>query len=537
MRTVSSCSAAHQGLAILPRRCRLRRRDEARADDDALRAERERGDDAAPVDDAARGDDRDLHRVDHLRHERERADLARVPAGLGALRGHHVGAGRFGADRVLHLARSSPRSSCPRRFISGDVLLRHGEPGDEDAYVLVEEHGEVRLDHLRNAAPAGRPRTAASSACACVRISARRSVGRQVRRPHDAEAAGVRHRRDERRHRDAAHARETDRHTRCRRDRTPASAAATAPGDRLTRADLHGMDSRRRPRWESRRPHVAMTVPLSLSSSASGQITDRPDDPRQGLEPLALMEVAARRALDDAGVARRRVVCRRHAGRRDERLPRLRRHRDACWPPASALQPRANHPQHVGRQHAAVAGEPPVRRDRGGPHGGRAAGGRRGVPHHARARQGGHGKPMDAAGRDRTVPRWGDARPGTSDVESRHGLREAYVTFALYRERVPRRARSVDLASNATSSAPSPSAARRIAAASAYAWFRDGKPAATLVTVATGEPHGRVPLPQVPERHHGGEPGRGPPPGERGGGASPRHRREPLGLSVGRAST
>src|SRR5262245_61112170 len=33
----------------------------------------------------------------------------------------------------------------------------------------------------------------------------------------------------------------------------------------------------------------------------AGQITDRPDDPGKGLEPLTLMEQAARRALDDAG--------------------------------------------------------------------------------------------------------------------------------------------------------------------------------------------------------------------------------------------
>ena len=32
-----------------------------------------------------------------------------------------------------------------------------------------------------------------------------------------------------------------------------------------------------------------------------GQTVDRPDDPRRGKEPLALMEDAARRALDDAG--------------------------------------------------------------------------------------------------------------------------------------------------------------------------------------------------------------------------------------------
>src|SRR5262245_66357156 len=46
-----------------------------------------------------------------------------------------------------------------------------------------------------------------------------------------------------------------------------------------------------------------MTSPLPVLLGA-GQITDRPDDPRDGLEPLALMETAARRACDDARAGR-----------------------------------------------------------------------------------------------------------------------------------------------------------------------------------------------------------------------------------------
>src|SRR5262245_22935737 len=45
-----------------------------------------------------------------------------------------------------------------------------------------------------------------------------------------------------------------------------------------------------------------MTPPLPVLVGA-GQIVDRPADPREGLEPLALMEAAARRALDDAATS------------------------------------------------------------------------------------------------------------------------------------------------------------------------------------------------------------------------------------------
>ena len=45
-----------------------------------------------------------------------------------------------------------------------------------------------------------------------------------------------------------------------------------------------------------------MSRPLPVLVGA-GQITDRPEDPRLGLEPLALMEAAALRAFDDATLA------------------------------------------------------------------------------------------------------------------------------------------------------------------------------------------------------------------------------------------
>src|SRR5204863_9438674 len=53
---------------------------------------------------------------------------------------------------------------------------------------------------------------------------------------------------------------------------------------------------RARDDWSS----VAMSMKSPLLVGA-GQVLDKPADPRDGLEPLALMETAARRAFDDAG--------------------------------------------------------------------------------------------------------------------------------------------------------------------------------------------------------------------------------------------
>src|SRR5262249_51163098 len=66
---------------------------------------------------------------------------------------------------------------------------------------------------------------------------------------------------------------------------------------------LHGKDFRRRPWHCQGARHPRMTAPLPVLLGA-GQFTDRPDDPRDGLEPLALMETAARRACDDAHAGR-----------------------------------------------------------------------------------------------------------------------------------------------------------------------------------------------------------------------------------------
>ena len=52
----------------------------------------ERRHQAAAVEEAAGGDHRDVHRVDHLRQQHRGGHAARVPAGLAALHDHRVGA-------------------------------------------------------------------------------------------------------------------------------------------------------------------------------------------------------------------------------------------------------------------------------------------------------------------------------------------------------------------------------------------------------------------------------------------------------------
>jgi acetyl-CoA C-acetyltransferase len=227
-----------------------------------------------------------------------------------------------------------------------------------------------------------------------------------------------------------------------------------------------------------------MTPPAPLVVGA-GQVVDRPDDPRAGLEPLALMETAARRALDDAAASRLvdaidtvAVVVNVFHDYGDTAA--LLAERLGC-PPGRRLvttwggntpQSLVNHlcdeiaAERIGL--ALVAGGEAVATIR--------ALGKLGVT------------PAWTAHRDTDVPRWGDARAGVSDLESTHGAREAYVTFALV-ENAFRAARgqSLDAATREIGVFAERSAA--IAAANPYAWFRDAKRAPTLTTVA---PHNRM---------------------------------------------
>src|SRR5207244_10905960 len=69
---------ADDGVAVAGGGLGLGRGDEARAKDGALRAEGERGDEAAAVGEAAGGDDGDANGVDGLRDERHATDFAGV---------------------------------------------------------------------------------------------------------------------------------------------------------------------------------------------------------------------------------------------------------------------------------------------------------------------------------------------------------------------------------------------------------------------------------------------------------------------------
>jgi acetyl-CoA C-acetyltransferase len=222
-----------------------------------------------------------------------------------------------------------------------------------------------------------------------------------------------------------------------------------------------------------------MTRPLPVLIG-TGQITDHPEDPRQGLEPLALMEDAARRAAEDAGggaallaavdtVAVVTNVFHDYGDTARMLAGRL------GIPPAHTILTTwgGNTPQSllshlcdeiaVGRcEVALLAGGEAVQTMR--------ALGKAGLPSPWTA-------PSAAA-----VPRWGDTRPGVTDLEAKHGAREAYVSFALF-ENAFRAARGQSLAEQRAELGTFAERCARIAADNPHAWFRDAKSAATLTTV------------------------------------------------------
>ena len=219
------------------------------------------------------------------------------------------------------------------------------------------------------------------------------------------------------------------------------------------------------------------TLPLLVGA---GQVVDRPADPREGREPLALMEAAARAAIDDAATDRilERIdtLCvvtnvfhdyGDTAGLLAERLGCAPARRLVTTWGGNTPQSLVNHlcdEIAAGRSEVVlVAGAEAVATIR--------ALGKRGIT------------PAWTEPRATDVPRWGDTRYGTSDLEARHGAREAYVTFALV-ENAFRAARgqSLDVAMLEIGAYAERAAA--IAADNPYAWFRDAKSAATLTTVA-----------------------------------------------------
>jgi len=225
-------------------------------------------------------------------------------------------------------------------------------------------------------------------------------------------------------------------------------------------------------------PTTSHALPALIGS---GQVTDRPEDPGLGLEPLALMETAARRALDDAGggagllaaVDTLAVVTNVFHDYGD--TARLLADRLGFRPARTLVTTwGGNMPMSLlthlcdeiaaGRTGVALMA------------GGEAFQTMRALGKAGRT-------PAWTAPRETDVPRWGDLRPGTSELESQHGAREATVTYALV-ENAFRAARRQSLADQRRELGAFGARCARIAAENPHAWFRDAKDAETLVTVA-----------------------------------------------------
>jgi len=211
-----------------------------------------------------------------------------------------------------------------------------------------------------------------------------------------------------------------------------------------------------------------------------GQTTDRPDDPTTGKEPLLLIEEAARRAADDAGggarllaavdtVAVPTVVCHDYgdaAGLLAARLgcPGARRLNTTLG--GNTPQALVNHlADEIASGRSAVA---------------LIAGAE--AWHTARALgRAGRRIPWTPA-RPEDGPRWGDGRPGSSEVEIRHGAAQPITTYPLF-ENAFRAARGLDLAAHRRELAEFAARSAALAAQNPHAWFRDGKSADELGTV------------------------------------------------------
>jgi acetyl-CoA C-acetyltransferase len=212
----------------------------------------------------------------------------------------------------------------------------------------------------------------------------------------------------------------------------------------------------------------------------AGQIVDHAEDPTAGLEPLRLMEEAVRRAVADAHadpallarvdtVAVVNVLCHDYgdaAGLLAERL--------GCHPARTLYTTLGgNTPQSLvnhlcdeiaaGRSELAlVAGAEAWNTMRRISKLGRPAGW--------------------AAPRPMTGTPWGDPRPGVSAYEARHGIAQPIVTYPMV-DNAFRAARGLTLADHHRELAEFSARCAAIAAKNPYAWFRDGKNAATLGTV------------------------------------------------------
>ena len=211
----------------------------------------------------------------------------------------------------------------------------------------------------------------------------------------------------------------------------------------------------------------------------AGQTIDRPADPLAGREPLLLMDEAARRAAEDAGggaallaaldtVAVVNVLCHDYGD-----APGLLAERLGCRPnrtiyttlggntPQSLLNHLCDEIAAGRSQLALLAGAEAWNTARALGRAGRASG---------------------WAHRPTTAPPWGDARPGISEHEARHGIGQPIVTYPMA-ENAFRAARRLSLEAHRRELADFAARCAAIAADNPYAWFRDAKDAATLGTV------------------------------------------------------
>ncbi len=136
---------AQQGLLVALHAVRLRGGDEPRADPDPVGAEGQCGGQATTVDDAAR-----RHHghsltdgVDHLGHQREGGDLARVASSLGPLGHHDVAASLHRRDGVAHLSAHADDEDVAA-VAEVHHVTRNAESGHEHGAAAVDDVVDLR---------------------------------------------------------------------------------------------------------------------------------------------------------------------------------------------------------------------------------------------------------------------------------------------------------------------------------------------------------------------------------------------------------
>jgi acetyl-CoA C-acetyltransferase len=223
-------------------------------------------------------------------------------------------------------------------------------------------------------------------------------------------------------------------------------------------------------------PEVSAHAPVLVGG---GQITDRPDVPTAGLDPLALMEAATRRALEDARagaaaleaidtIAVVNVLCHNFgdaAGLLAERLG-IR--------PARAINSTVggNTPQSLVNH---LSGE--------------LAAGRIGLALITGAEAWKTSRALGRAGsppawptRKASTPLWGDGRNGMSELELRHGMFFPAEIYPLF-ENAFRAARGLTIAEHRAELAEMCGRFSRVAAENPNAWFREGASGEEIATV------------------------------------------------------